>query len=292
MHKELEDRQAPSVQYLEALSDRLERGLLRPEALSEVTDFTQSETTEVLSTFDPATGQFKSSKPLVKRDMPRDMEQLRERVKLMGTAWLMLHLHMPGNATLRGLCRDDFVDHIDYLAGERVYQYGIRAEAERKPLPPNWPLLLAYEKEIRREALRLCMRGQSLAAALKAAREDNAHRNRRFLEQLFGAAAAGRRPPPAAPTVPKRAADPAPAKVGGDGLTKNQRKAAKKRERAAAGNAAAGPPAKAPKPEDNAEVKHCWAFQRKKGCPNRNCKFSHSCAKCGRAGHGTADCRS
>ena len=298
--RELEDRQAPSVQYLEALSDRIEKGLLRPEALSEVTDYTQGETTEVVSQFDAATGVFKTSRPLAKREMPKDMEELRERLRLMSTAWLTLALHMPGNPTMKGLSREDFNDHVDYLAGERVLRYGLRTESVQKPLPPNWPLLLSYEKELRREALRLCQKGHTLSTALKAAREDNAHRNRYFLEQLFGGAStAGRAKAP--PAVPK-AGQVAPAKraaEAGEQPPAKKTQAQKRNERrraanqAAIANAAGANAAPGPAAAPDAGKGPCWDFNKQTGCTRGNkCRFQHVCTKCGKRGHGATSCRS
>ena len=107
----LEDQHCPALAYIEMLSKRIERGEYRPESLEEVVDVTQDEPDELNPVWDPAKGTMKAVRPAPRRPLPKDTEELRERIELMGAGWIMLAKTMPNAACLQGLTMKFFTEY-------------------------------------------------------------------------------------------------------------------------------------------------------------------------------------
>ena len=82
-----------------------------------------------------AKGELTTLKTTMKRPMPKDTEQLRSRITLLGTAWIMVKLNQ-GNAPLLvdvepGLFRD----YLTHLLGKQVALIGYKAPGEGGGVP-------------------------------------------------------------------------------------------------------------------------------------------------------------
>ena len=95
----LEEEQTPAKCYLEKISEGVERGELRAELLSEVINKIQGETDVMKAVWDPS-GTIKAVKSSPSAPLPRDPEELRTRVTLMGRAWAFVALMQPNAAPL------------------------------------------------------------------------------------------------------------------------------------------------------------------------------------------------
>ena len=100
-------------------------------------------------------GGLRSIKAKAERSLPRNTEELRARITLMGTAWIMLSLSQGNSTVLADLTPKTWEDYLKFLLGRKVLMLGYNGPASGAHVatPPSWSLLLSYEHELRRSAL-------------------------------------------------------------------------------------------------------------------------------------------
>jgi len=321
VHGQVEDRRCPGRAYLEARLEQLDDGELEAELLSKVT-------TVALEQESVATGP--GSGVDVRKDgllqvvkgkrvapLPSGPEQYRAVIRVMALHWEMVHLKGAGRSILQDYKVGVFDSHVDYILGDECM---LIAEANpTMSVGPSWELLMKYEYEVRKLAIRKVNEGGcTLAEGMAQARASVTHRTSYFITPLA-------MPAPRAPAyqgssaVPrpaqeqrgsKRSADEAGAHPGsssgggglGPGSSKGKAKGGK------------GKGAKGGKTEDikkaspknaykmirNAPSRYGVSFKGADGkarchnfqaglCTSSSCQYEHVCVRCGGA-HGASRC--
>jgi len=317
-HGNVEDRRCPGRAYLENRLEQLDDGELEAEPLSKVTTVAIEQET-VSSTV--------SSGVDVRRDgllhvvkgkrtapLPTGPEQYRAVMKVMALHWEMVHLKGAGRAILKDYTVQVFDRHVDYILGDECHLIG-----EANPTMscgPTWDLLMKYELEVRKHAIRKVNEGgATLAEAMEAARRSVEHRTSYFITPLampqsrvtLPQAAAeprgSKRPageafgpsdrgapsdPPSGKGRPKGGKGPSKSKTkqGNKGLSMEQIK--KLSDRAAYRVIRTDPERFKARFKGSDGVPRCHNFQMG-ACTTAGCKYTHVCVRCGGA-HSIVHC--
>ena len=91
--------------------------------------------------------------------LPTNPEQLRDVFRVMGLHWEMVHLKGAGRSVLKDYSPLVFEKHVEFLLGDECYRIG-----EANPTMacrPSWDLLLKYDFELRKYAIKKGQRGRA-----------------------------------------------------------------------------------------------------------------------------------
>jgi len=225
--------------------------------------------------------------------------------------WEMVHLKGAGRAVLRDYTVQVFERHVDYILGDECLLIGVANPT--MACGPTWDLLMKYELEVRKFAIRRVNEGGStLAEAMEAARRSIEHRTSFFITPLAMPNSRVASARPAADSQgPKRSAEEAGFQHDGSGAQpqgakKKQGKAKGKGKDGAKGKTAdlkdfkslspkaayrairAAPDRFRAKLTGDDGVPRCHHFQMG-SCARSDCRFAHVCMRCGGA-HGILRC--
>ena len=264
---DLSDDKTPSKAFFERRLEALEKNELRAEKLSEVVNYREDDAHELRPVWDSA-GNLKAMKSATSIALPRNYEELRARLALLGTSWVLASYSQTANVLVKGLRPFLFSEYADYLLGKHVWGLTAKDAGGLPIADPTWALLLQYEHEIRIHAYFLMdQKAMSLDIALRQAWTDETVRGRYFITPL---ALEHRRAPPA----PFFEGIPRPTKVS---------KKEKKMMNMGKGKGKGKAPDCAASTPDGANI--CFAFNSKTSeCRKKNCPFEHVCGKCFRKG--------
>jgi len=252
--------------------------------------------------------------------LPTGPESFRAVMRVMALHWEMVHLKGAGRAVLKDYSTDVFAKHVEYVLGDECLLIG-----EANPTmscTPSWDLLMKYEMEIRKLAVRKVNEGGfTLAEGMAFARTSVEHRTSYFITPLAmpGARASGQRPAGAGDTPhaqdfrgSKRTADEALGRSeggsGGSGAQHDKKKKkkgdGKGKDKQQKGSVSQEElkklsPRSAYKLIRNAPGRYGVKFRGADGAPRCHafqvgscvggCKFVHTCVRCGGA-HGVTKC--
>ncbi len=277
LHGEKRDGAFPSAAYLNWRLDQLEEGDLRAERLTEVVSVEAAgeDSDDIGLTLSKGKLMMRRGKTRVA--LPANPEALRKTYGIMITHWEVIRLKHPDRPFLVGLSKDSWMDMLEYLLGEDVYEY-----AGPRGTRYLWDDLLAYEFEMRRFAIKLTCDGtHTLASALVAARKDNELRTKYFVTCLALTPAPRRRsrsrsPRPKATPAPKgKGKQTAKGKGGGKKGTdtsknkgRNALNRAREREKLVF------------KLEGKDGQQICLRYNQAE-CHSDACRFAHACLRCG-----------
>jgi len=313
----VEDRRCPGRAYLEARLEQLDDGELEAELLSKVTTVAleqESVATNAGAGVDiRKDGVLHVVKGKRTAPLPMNPEQYRAVMRVMALHWEMVHLKGAGRAVLKDYTIGVFDRHVDYILGDQCL---LIAEANpTMSCGPSWDLLMKYELEVRRYAIKKVNEsGATLAEGMEQARASMEHRTNYFVTPLAmpGARVIGPRtlalPAPEGRGAKRPAEDAlvpytgggAPPPSGGKGKGKGKGKDQK-------GKAAVSVEMLKTMTDKNAYkvvrsspgrfgarfkgqdgVPRCHNFQAG-ACTVAGCKFAHACLRCGGA-HGIVRC--
>ena len=169
IHGELALCETPGRYFLGQKIDQATQDELVPEKLIEVCSKQENES----DVWTPCFGQdgrivSKKGAP-VTRPKPKDAEELRNRHRLIGAAWVMVHLQHANRPWLKDMKVKDWENVTDYVVGEKVARYQIKQEGGTWSPQPSWFIVLHYEHEIRKKAYELVGEGKHMVEALKLA---------------------------------------------------------------------------------------------------------------------------
>jgi len=311
-HGEVDDRRCPGRSYIEARLEQLDDGELEAEPLTKVTTVAieqASTETGIEANFGVRRdGVVHVVKGQRKAPMPSNPEQLRDTIRVMARHWSMIQLKGAARPILHDFDMSVFEAHLDYVLGDECFRM-----AEAHPgvrVTPSWELLLSYEHELRKKAIK-CVNeeGLTLKAALRAARESSDHRTKYLITPL--ALHGTRAGNPAGETEnaggKKRWAEDfegksagkskkgdGKSKQGGKGSGKNSGKSGSGKDPLKKSNSAKYKSMRNNKDKLGLEFQakdgtfRCHRFGSGGDC-SADCRYSHTCAKCGES-HPTISC--
>ncbi len=292
IHEEIDDAVFPSQEYNNGRIGQIEEGEYKAEPLSHIVSVKASgeegaDVESILALM--KTGTVRTTKVRVKVPMPVSPEELRSRYDTMTIHWDLMKMRFPERPAFRGLDEKVWRDLVNYILGAQVHGY-----KSSKGVKLSWADTLEYEHEIRKRAFRKVTSDPevTLRDAIKEARTNNELRTTHFALQLVtsGVRERSRSPRrPRDPPPPRPHPAPPAHKGAGKGKSKGKNKA---KEGGALGYTT---PEAAyyktqlalekfkPKALDNHLI--CVKFNKAMCQWGQDCKFSHSCLRCGQAGH-------
>ena len=263
---ELEDGFCPAKGYLEKKLDEVEKNDLRAELLSEVLAVPEDDP-DTLRTFWTSSNELRAVRVGSKVSLPRDTEEFRMRITLLGTAWLFISYQQTHKPYFVGLTPQVFTEYLSYLLGEFVLGLCAKDAGGRSFALPPWPLIIAYEHAIRSKAMTLIRKGSSFKGALKLAWEDPVVKERHFTTPLC-LETAGRKRPADTPASEYRPEPTKHSKGGGKGAGKQKRSKGAGKSKGGSGKASG---CARVTPEGKPI---CYNFNSGAGCKTK-CRFTH-----------------
>jgi len=186
-HGTVEDRRCPGRAYLEGRLEQLDDGELEAEPLSKVTTVALEQESVATSTGAGVDVRKDGVLQVVKgkrtAPMPTTPEQYRAVMKVMALHWEMVHLKGAGRAVLKDYNPGVIERHVEYILGDQCM---LIAEANpAMAAGPSWDLLMKYEHEVRRFAIKkVNENGSTLAEGFELARNSMEHRTNYFVTPL------------------------------------------------------------------------------------------------------------
>ena len=265
LHGKLPDDEVPGPTYLSFKIDEVEQNDPHAAPLDELASLEDSAEFDISLGVDNL-GAFRAMRRKVKITMPTSPEQLRKRLRVEGALWMMLGARFTNRPWLAGLTPEVFGRYTDYVLGKRVADLEIVLTdgttgggrlALQTPRPP-WALVIAYEFQMRKAALKMVREcGETLASAMVAVTRDSELKEMYFTTPLALLPPAAKRPKA---SLPEPLRTPHRIKTKGKG----QGKAVKGK------NAANGLTSRTP---DGRSI--CFAFNNE-GCDGK-CGMAHVC---------------
>jgi len=266
----LEPKQVPAKQYLEKISEGVERAEPKAEPLTEVLNYEEAETDVLKAVWDSA-GNLKAIKSSNTIPLPHSAEELRARITLLGRAWAFVGFQQTNCDYLKGVTPQLWQEYLDYLLGEHVWGLKAKDENGLESCAPPWSLLLSYEHAVRKKAMRLVVDGMALGQAMRQAWADPVTKERYFTTPLALTAIPRKRP------AVEDSGDPYKYFKGdkGKGKGKGKGKPTKGKGRAK-GVTRTGIAHKTP---DGRNI--CFKYNNKdEKCKDSKCPYLHVCGKC------------
>ena len=172
-HGKLPSVEVPSADYI---SMKLECEVEEPTAsqLDEVTSIEEAETQNLTASLDP-TGRLRITKQKMKGKLPTNSEELRLKLKLECNTWIFVSKKFTSKTWLQNITPGTWSRYADYLLGEKVANLKVPVHHHEalESIRVPWSIVLHYEYEIRKAAIRACKEdGVPLDTALQAAMKD------------------------------------------------------------------------------------------------------------------------
>ena len=176
----------PAKSYLEKISEVVEKAEYRAEPLTEVANKEEDDVDMLRAIWDTS-GAIKAVRSYPKVPMPRDPEELRQRITLLGTAWAS----QPSAAVIQGVTPQTWQRYLEYILGKHCYGLSARNAYGETMAAPPWSLLMSYELEVRRKMAEDMSEGIPMATALEKAYKDPVVKERYFTTPLAAASVTG-----------------------------------------------------------------------------------------------------
>ena len=294
----LSPAELPAKSFLEWRNAQVDDGEFLTESLAEVA----SQQEEGAQTEDSTHADFvrEGSKAVIRvrrararSVMPQTTEQLRHKYRLLAVHWGVLSQRYPNKHWSREYDPATLRSHVDWLLGDNVAELRAVTPSGEESVSPAWSVIVRYELEVRKEAMRqLNMNGVTLAEAFAAGRRSDELRTR-YLVTLLALGGTQRRHQEARPeavrpnTKPQQQNQAQPRQGTKRKQTSKDRRAAKRQEisKATQGGTSRYASAKKNAP-DSIHQRHngksiCFAYQTPAGCSRgEDCWHQHICAHC------------
>lgn len=159
----IEETVEPSDDYISSKTEEIESGEVVASVLSEVTSKRSARTMGIQTTVD-TTGHVRLIKQKSKGDMPQNTEQLRTTLRIEGNMWCFLGTKYKNKVFFQGMTPEIWLTYSNYLLGEKCYLMQVptpgkgKGKTDLSALRPPWIVVLNYEYEMRREAVKRASR--------------------------------------------------------------------------------------------------------------------------------------
>jgi hypothetical protein len=178
------DKVWPCEMLVEGRLEMIENGTLEAEPLTKVVpkDLAQSNSLDL--DLDKL-NRFRLKEGMKEIPMPSSSEDLRRRIQTLAITFYLAKVRHPNRAFLADAEPDVWLPHVEYMLNEEVAGLEARGADGRLLHKADWNLVLSFEYQIRREAVRLILYEQiTLGAALERARKDMQLKERYFTTPL------------------------------------------------------------------------------------------------------------
>lgn len=172
--EEIGEKDQPSTEYIAVLLEEIEQDEVTAHSLDEVTSRKESQALQLQSSIDQS-GRVRITRQRPKGKLPGNTEELRHKLRIEANAWLMVASKMRNKPFLRNLEQRHFDRYTDYILGEKCYLLMVPGPSgEKSPLQPPWHIILDYEFEMRKKALKVAQKeNRPLHETLKEATENS-----------------------------------------------------------------------------------------------------------------------
>ena len=154
------EAEEPAAEYLAHKLEQIENGEPTASYLDEVISRKEANSLQLQTVLDNQ-GRLRVTRQRPKGKLPQGTEDLRAKIRLEASTWVMLSAKCRGRAYLQGLELSHFDRYLEYLLGDRCYTLQVSsampssstAGQDRHTLPVPWGVLLQYEYEMRKWAI-------------------------------------------------------------------------------------------------------------------------------------------
>jgi hypothetical protein len=287
---EVEDGKVPGKTYIERKLDEVEKDDLRAETLTEVISQREDDP-DTLKTVWSIGGELKAVKVGSRASLPTTPEELRQRITLLGTAWIFVASHQTNRVYLEGITPQLFQEYLDYLLGVHVHGLGASDAHGNSIGAPSWDLIISYEHAIRSKSIQLVRKGEVFRKALRLAWEDPVTKERNFTTPLALEAVTRRPPAGHASSEPNRKSQRTH-RADGKGSGKGKGSGGGKSSHSGGGKGAKGGKGSKGCSRNTPDGKNiCYAFNDGVCKNGSGCKFAHVCGKCFAVGVSMLECK-
>jgi hypothetical protein len=178
------DKIWPCEMLVEGRLEMIENGTLEAEPLTRVVpkDLAQSNSLDL--DLDKL-NRFRLKEGMKEIAMPSSSEDLRRRIQTLAITFYLAKVRHPNRAFLEDAEPDVWLPHVDYILNEEVAGLEARGADGKILHKADWNLVLSFEYQLRREAVRLILYEQiTLGVALERARKDMQLKERYFTTPL------------------------------------------------------------------------------------------------------------
>ncbi|CAE7725645.1 RE2 [Symbiodinium sp. CCMP2592] len=155
------ESEEPAPEYLAHKLEQIENGEPTASYLDEVISRKESNSLQLQTSLDNQ-GRLRVMRQKPKGKLPQNTEELRAKIRLEASTWVMLAAKCRGRAYLQGLQLSHFDRFLEYLLGDKCYSMQVAsaapmsssAHADRHTLSVPWNILLQYEFELRKWAIK------------------------------------------------------------------------------------------------------------------------------------------
>ena len=182
-HK-LEESFEPSDDYLSAKMEELEAHEPTASTLDQVTSKKTAKTVGIQTAVDSA-GHVRIVKQKKRGTYPQGTEDLRTILRIEGNMWCFLSAKYRTKPMLQKMSPTIWLDFANYLLGEHCFLLKVplpNNNVDQSALRPPWSVMLSYEYELRKEAIKRAHQGnRPLADTLPEVCQDSELRERFFV---------------------------------------------------------------------------------------------------------------
>ncbi|CAE7206607.1 unnamed protein product [Symbiodinium sp. CCMP2592] len=155
------ESEEPAPEYLAHKLEQIENGEPTASYLDEVISRKESNSLQLQTSLDNQ-GRLRVMRQKPKGKLPQNTEERRAKIRLEASTWVMLAAKCRGRAYLQGLQLSHFDRFLEYLLGDKCYSMQVAsaapmsssAHADRHTLSVPWNILLQYEFELRKWAIK------------------------------------------------------------------------------------------------------------------------------------------
>ena len=273
------ESEEPAPEYLAHKLEQIENGEPTASYLDEVISRKESNSLQLQTSLDNQ-GRLRVMRQKPKGRLPQNTEELRAKLRLEAATWVMLSAKCRHRSYLQGLQLSHFDRFLEFLLGDKCYSMQVASsmpassasQAERQSLSVPWNVLLQYEFELRKWAIKEAHReGTPLGDKLHEATRNTELKELHFTSQvaLSKRSSASDPPPPKWPRVGKGTKGGKGKSTGKEGTKDGKGKSTGKIQ---VGDSWYDLVSKTP---DGREL--CYAFNVKRGCQVKGCQRVHAC---------------
>lgn len=274
-HGKVQDRSWPCQQLIERRYEEVEEGDLKPDMLTEVCSLEEVQE-EVIGAVLDRDGAIRMKRAAKTVPMPASSEQLRQRIKILATTFVLAGYKHSNRPWLRTSTLEVWRNHVDYILSDEIYGFEITTPSGTKVQAP-WSIVLSYEYQVRKRACRLIMMdGLGFQDAMESARRCTVTKEQFFSTPIALSAAVEKRKRP----------DEVDQRARGRGRGQGGKGAAAKQKGGSTvkGGNGRGKGGKDGKKGTRSQTpdgrKICYGFQAKNCTRGANCPFVHICSGC------------